>query len=294
MNLLPLSPLVSEHWLAAHLDDPNLVVLDATALLPTPRHDADYRCFSGYNDWVREHIPGSRHADLTVAFSDQASPYHFTAPSPNDLAQRLSNFGVANGDAVVIYDRTGGNWAARLWWMLHTISVPAAVLDGGLKSWRTAGNVLACGEAVAPTPAAVPIVPVPIPNSWATVADVAAISQGDMPGTLVCALPTAGYEGTTPSRYKRRGHIPRSLSLPTNSTLDSEGRLLDQARLAAKIGEYLGASQSPIVLYCGGGIAAASIALALTCLGRSDVMLYDGSLEEWADEPSLPLDLGAG
>ncbi|MGW0834641.1 sulfurtransferase [Streptomyces prunicolor] len=290
-SLLP-GPLVDDTWLAAHLDDPRLVVLDATALLPSPREDGDYRSASGRGAWAERHLPGSRHADLTGELSDHDAPYHFAVPSPEALAAALARLGVGEGSEVVSYDSGGGIWAARLWWMLRAIGVPAAVLDGGLEAWATAGRPLASGDDADPVPAGRPVIPVVRPDLWAGIEDVAAISRGERPGTLVCALPSGGYDGSAPTRYNRRGHIPASRSLPGRGLLDETGRVLPPEELAAKVGGVLDTDDSPVVLYCGGGISAAGAALALTLLGRTDVSVYDGSLEEWSKDPVRPLELG--
>ena len=284
--LLP-GPLVDDTWLAAHLDDPRLVVLDATALLPSPRHDGDHRSASGRPDWAARHVPGSHHADLTGDFSDPDAPHHFAAPAPDALAAALARLGVGEGSEVVAYDTGGGIWAARLWWMLRAISVPAAVLDGGLAAWEAAGRPVATGAAEA-APAAVPVTPVPRPELWSDIEEVAAVSRGERPGTLVCALPTGGYDGSAPTRYSRRGHIPGSVSLPGRGLLDETGRMLPRTRLAERTAAL--SEASPVVLYCGGGISAAGAALALTLLGRTDVSVYDGSLEEWSKDPERPLE----
>ncbi|MER7925549.1 MULTISPECIES: rhodanese-like domain-containing protein [unclassified Streptomyces] len=290
-SLLP-GPLVDDTWLAAHLDDPRLVVLDATALLPSPREDGDYRSASGREAWARRHLPGSRHADLTGDLSDHGASYHFAVPTPEDLAAALARLGVGEGGEVVSYDSGGGIWAARLWWMLRAIGVPAAVLDGGLEAWVSAGRPLASGDDVDPVPEVRPVTPVVRPDLWSGIEDVAAISRGERSGTLVCALPTGGYDGSAPTRYSRRGHIPGSRSLPGRSLLDESGHVLPAEELAARVGAVLRTDDSPVVLYCGGGISAAGAALALTLLGRTDVSVYDGSLEEWSKDPARPMESG--
>ncbi|MEV6505054.1 rhodanese-like domain-containing protein [Streptomyces sp. NPDC051642] len=312
-SLLP-GPLVDDTWLAAHLDDPRLVVLDATALLPSPREDGDHRSASGHGTWAERHLPGSRHADLTGDLSDHDAPYHFAVPSPEALAAALARLGVGEGSEVVSYDSGGGIWAARLWWMLRAIGVPAAVLDGGLEAWEAAGRPLASGDdtdpatagqagpsvvasaddagAPGPVQAVRPVTPVVRPDLWSGIEDVAAISRGERPGTLVCALPVGGYDGSAPTRYSRRGHIPASRSLPGRGLLDGSGHVLPAGELAARVDAVLDTEDSPVVLYCGGGISAAGAALALTLLGRTDVSVYDGSLEEWSKDPARPLELG--
>ncbi|MFD5630279.1 sulfurtransferase [Streptomyces sp. NPDC127072] len=286
-SLLP-GPLVDDTWLADRLDDPRLVVLDATALLPSPGHDGDHRSASGHGRWAERHIPGSRHADLTGELSDHGAPYHFAVPSPEALAAALRRLGVRDGSEVVAYDSGGGIWAARLWWMLRAISVPAAVLDGGLRVWEAAGRPVAA-EPQEPSQKTGTLTPVPLPHAWASLSDADAVLRGDRPGTLVCALPESGFDGSVPTRYSRRGHIPGSLNLPGRGLLDESGRFLPRAELAARVGAVLDDTASPVVLYCGGGISAAGAALALTLLGREDITLYDGSLEEWSADPAWPL-----
>lgn len=286
--LLP-GPLVDDAWLAARLDDPRLVVLDATALLPSPGHDGDYRSGSGHAQWAERHIPGSHHADLTGELSDHEAPYHFAVPAPEALAAALRRLGVRDGSEVVAYDSGGGIWAARLWWMLRAISVPAAVLDGGLQAWEAAGRPVVAGQEEPAPAAAGTLTPVPLPHAWAALPDVDAVLCGERPGTLVCALPESGFDGSAPTRYSRRGHIPGSLNLPGRGLLDEAGRFLPRAELAVRVGAVLDDAASPVVLYCGGGISAAGAALALTLLGRDDVTLYDGSLEEWSADPARPL-----
>ncbi|MFF3661113.1 sulfurtransferase [Streptomyces olivochromogenes] len=299
--LLP-GPLVDDVWLAARLGDPRLVVLDATALLPSPRHDGDHRSGSGCAEWAERHIPGSRHADLTGELSDQGAPYHFAVPAPEALAAALRRLGVRDGSEVVAYDSGGGIWAARLWWMLRSISVPVAVLDGGWQAWETGGHPIARGDetgsgemgggGASATPVIGSLTPVPRPGMWTGIETVGAVSRGERPGTLVCALPPGGFDGSAFTRYSRRGHIPGSLSLPGRGLLDDTGRFLPAAELAERVGAVLKGDESPVILYCGGGISAAGTALALTLLGRQDITLYDGSLEEWSQDPSRPLTTG--
>jgi thiosulfate/3-mercaptopyruvate sulfurtransferase len=307
-SLLP-GPLVSASWLAAHLGPP-VVVLDATVILPAPAHDGDYRPQSARGRFGNGHIPGARHADLLEDLSDQGAAYHFARPPAARLAAALGRLGVTDTSAVVSYDSADGMWAARLWWMLRWIGVPAAVLDGGWGAWVASGGAVehsgTDGQggadaavrqdrpaglhegAVSPHEGA--IIPDERSGMWAGKADVLEIVGGARPGSLVCALSSEVFEGTVPTRYSRRGHIPSSLSVPARTLLAPDGRLRPPGELAEAMAGIPGRGR--VTVYCGGGISAALVAHALTVVGREDVAIYDGSLEEWSADPDLPLVLG--
>lgn len=287
-----MNTLVDIHWLKAHLDDPALVVLDATVELPSPRFDGDYRVASGHDGWLQAHIPGAQHADLLSAMADTQASYSFALPKPAVLVQALAALGAGAGRHLVIYDRADGFWAARLWWMLRGLGIDASVLDGGFSAWRDAGLPQHSGlsaEVVAAEPWPINL----REQLWIDRAGVEAVVADKAPGVLICALGAALFEGTAPTRYARRGHIPGSHNLPARHLFDAHGRYLPKDALALAIGPTLLHSDGPLILYCGGGISAAANALALTLLGRQDIALYDGSLQEWAADARLPMTTGA-
>ena len=260
------------------------VVLDATAVLPAPEFDGDYRLESGLDRWREAHIPGSRHADLVGEFSTHPAPQHFTHLASEALADLLGRYGVTAGRDVVLYDTSGGIWAARLWWSLRAIGIPAAVLDGGLDAWRAAGHPVVSGDEAGPDTSS-PLVIKSGLDAWADADEVAAISTGSAPGTLVCALGRDQFDGTAPTRYSRRGHIPNSLNLPARSLVSPDSGLLAEDEHLRPLLDATG----PVVVYCGGGISAALLALGLVRAGRDDVKIYDGSLEEWTADPTRPV-----
>jgi thiosulfate/3-mercaptopyruvate sulfurtransferase len=287
-------PLVPAGWLREHLGPP-LVVLDATVLLPAPEHDGDYRPRDARDRFAAGHIPGARYADLLGELSDPAAPYHFARPRPAQLAGALARLGVTGSSLVVTYDSEGGVWAARLWWMLRWIGVPAAVLDGGYRAWVASGGPVESGDPV--QSGSVPradggkmLEPRTVPGMWADRTDVADVVAGERAGSLVCALSAELFTGAAPTRYTRRGHIPASRNVPARSLLASDGRMrpADELRQALAVLP----ADVPVTVYCGGGISAAVVAQALTIVGRDDVAVYDGSLEEWSADPGLPLELG--
>ena len=284
------SPLVSARELAGRLRDPNILVLDATVTLPPPRFDGDYSASSGESGWLAAHIPGARFADLLGSLSAHDAPYHFAVPDPKTLAEAFRALGVDDDKRVVVYDAESGFWAARLWWMLRSVGIQAAVLDGGFTQWRLENHPVESG-AVEPTRGG-PLTIQIDPSAWVNRARVEAMVRGDEPGTLICALSQELFNGTAVTRYRRRGHIPGSLNLPARQLFAADGTYLQHPELARRVGAALSDVARPLVLYCGGGISAAANALALTVLGERRISIYDGSLEEWAGEPALPLALG--
>jgi thiosulfate/3-mercaptopyruvate sulfurtransferase len=269
-----------------------LVVLDVTAVLPAPEFDGDYRLESGLDRWREAHIPGSRHADLVGEFSEHPAPQHFTHLGRQELAELLGRYGAAAGREVVLYDNSGGIWAARLWWSLRAIGIPAAVLDGGLEAWRVAGQPVVSGQDEPTADVAETLAVGPGLDAWADADEVAAISDGSAPGTLVCALGRDQFDGTAPTRYSRRGHIPGSLNLPARSLVTADSGLLAAGEQLRETVRPLLEAPGPVVVYCGGGISAALLALGLVRAGREDVKIYDGSLEEWTADPTRPVVVG--
>lgn len=287
--------LVTAAALAELLDEPDLVVLDASVDLPRPVADGDHRASSGHAAWAAGHIPGSRHLDLLHAFTDPAAPYHFAQPTPARAAAVLGSLGVRPESRLVVYDRQDGFWAARTWWSLRALGLHSRVLDGGLSAWVTAGGRLLATrpDEAAPEPAPAHD-PAALglsarPGAWASRDDVLEIVRGTRDADLVCALGPEQFSGRAPTRYSRRGHIPGSRNLPARGFIRPDGTLLDPGDLADEARAELTGKDRDVVVYCGGGISAGFTALALVLAGYTSVSVYDGSLEEWSADPGLPL-----
>ncbi|PWJ42454.1 thiosulfate/3-mercaptopyruvate sulfurtransferase [Quadrisphaera granulorum] len=308
------SPFVSAAWLDAALHSPcPPVVLDATLLLSRPRFDGDFRSSSGQPRWAEAHIPGSRHVAVDKDFSVPHAT-HDHHPPPQTLANRLAALGVSKADSVVAYDSVGGLWASRLWYLLDWIGIDARILDGGLTAWQAAGLPVVVGASegsdggrsgrgllrrLGDAPAARWTVST-TRQAWVDKDElVRRLGLGTTPPApasaevcLVCGLAEAVFDGTEPTRYSRRGHIPGSKNVPARGLFDEHGLVLSPAEVRA---QYIAAGvdlDREILLYCGGGISACANAAALAHAGLRRVRVYDGSLEEWSADPELPLLIG--
>jgi thiosulfate/3-mercaptopyruvate sulfurtransferase len=279
------SPLVSTQWLADHLGSDELVVLDAT-VVPITRSNGAQGFVSGHDQYlVNGHIPGAIFADLLEEFSDPNGTYGFTRPSAEQFAAAAGSVGIDNQTTVIVYDSVVGQWASRIWWLFRAFGYDrVAVLDGGLVKWIAEGRETDTGHVPSPVTT---FVATERPDLWVDKTFVESVLAGDVDAALVCGAPAADFSGETGTRA-RRGHIPGSLSAPA-------GRMVDRATNAFQSDEALRATFEPvldrsrIVTYCGGGIAAASNALALTLLGHKNVAIYDESLNEWAADANAPL-----
>ncbi|GAB2842709.1 sulfurtransferase [Actinocorallia aurea] len=261
------------------------LVLDVTVRLAAAEFDGDYRSESGRGPWLDRHIPGSAHVDLRTVFADPFASFHFGSPSPAQVAAELAELGAVPGLPIVLYDAGSMQWAARAWWTLRDAGFEARVLDGGLPAWQ---GPVASGEEPARPAGCLPD-PGNSRGLWANRAEAQALSLGKAPGALVCALGPDYLAGVNPTRYSRRGYIPGSLSVPAKSLLTAEGTVLPGADLSAALAAAPGDRDEPIVVYCGGGVSACLTALGLVLDGHTNVRVYDGSLEEWSADPSLPL-----
>ncbi len=285
---LPDSPLVTSDWLAAHRGSDNLVVLDATVLV-VPGFNGQSAYLSGDEQYlVTGHIPGAVFADVMEVFSDPEGEYPFTRPSRGQFEHAARTVGVDSDSAVVVYDNAVGQWASRLWWLFRAFGYDdVRVLDGGLKKWVAEGRAVDTGR-VAPRHAG-QFYAEADDGVWADKAFVQGVLEGEHPATLICGMSPKEFAGEAGSR-PRLGHIPGSRSVPAARLVDPEtNAYLSPERLCEVFGPEVVESGEPIVAYCAGGIAATSDALALALLGRTDVRVYDGSLNEWASDPALPL-----
>lgn len=284
MNNPPMDSLVTAQWLNAHLDDPDLVVLDCSVTISVDE-DGNFSTVNGRAAYNEGHIPTAGFADLMGELADGDSPYSYAVPEPAAFATAMGALGVGDDTRVVLYDTTGGPWAARVWWMLRWAGFDnAALLDGGFDAWTEAGYSL---STEASSEATRTLTVNLRPDLIVGKEEVSAAIEDDSV-EIIDALTPAHFRGDF-AMYDRPGHIPTATNVPSSSLMAESGRFKPQAELDAM---FTGDRAKRTITYCGGGIAASADAFIMTRLGYEDVAVYAASLQEWAADPDLPLVTG--
>jgi thiosulfate/3-mercaptopyruvate sulfurtransferase len=278
-------PLVDAAWLAAHLDDRDVVVADVRWYL-------DSR--SGRDAYEAGHVPGAVFVDLDAVLA--ADPVtgggRHPLPDPGVFAGALGRLGIGDGVTVVAYDDAGGTVAARLWWMLRAVGQDAAVLDGGIACWR--GDLETGAGRDRSTVARTPV-PWPV-DRIATADEVAAVSEGRTDGVkLLDARAAERFEGKVEPIDARAGHIPGALNAPFAENLDpASGRFRPPDELRVRYAGLLGEPPQDAIAYCGSGVTACHTLLTLEVAGLPEGRLYAGSWSEWSGRADRPAATGEG
>ncbi|WP_441276709.1 3-mercaptopyruvate sulfurtransferase [Tardiphaga sp. 172_B4_N1_3] len=277
-------PLVSTEWLAAHLGDPKVKVIDASfkmpGVLPLP-----------VDDYLAAHIPGAVFFDVD-AVSDHSVSLPHMYPDADQFARDVAALGISSDDTVVAYDAGGWVAAPRAWWMFLSYGhANVKVLDGGLKKWKAEGRAIETGK------------PSPKPGTFRATLDKSYVrSKAQVVANLdsrkeqlIDARAANRFEGSVPEPRAgiRSGHIPASRNLPYNLLFDAATgtmKPLEELRQA-----FTGTGldlDKPIVTTCGSGVSAAVLTLALYRLGVRGSALYDGSWSEWGQPDGPPVATG--
>ncbi|MDQ2750944.1 MAG: sulfurtransferase [Pseudonocardiales bacterium] len=265
-----LPPLVSGAWLAEHAAGVRVVDV---------RWYLDGR--SGRAAYDTGHLPGAVWLDVDTDLSAPASPAdgRHPLPSPEHFATALGRVGIAQGQPVVAYDDAGGSIAARLWWLLHVLDEPVAVLDGGLQAWP--------GELSTDVVTLAQVTRTARPWPAARFRDADSVARAAL---VLDARPAERFAHGDPGIDPRPGHLPGARSAPWAGNLDpATGRFLDPAALRARFAA-LGAS-GDVVAYCGSGVTACHDLLALEVAGISGTALYPGSWSQWGADPGRPIEM---
>jgi thiosulfate/3-mercaptopyruvate sulfurtransferase len=277
--------LVSTDWLAQHLGDASLRIVDIRGhVLPASSPPPHY--FNHRADYEQSHIPGAVFIDWVHEITDPDDPRHAQIARPERYAAAMSRHGIGPDTFVVAYDDANGMFAARLWWALNYYGhTRVAVLDGGWNKWTAENRAV-----TADVPQVEPAVFTPQPNP-------AIYRSGDQ---MMAALHTntrlldvrspEEFAGKA-SRAKRSGHIPGAANQPRQTLVNPDGTMLSPDELRRKFAAIgIDASTPEVIVYCNGGVSASYGMLALHQAGITSAAVYDGSWKDWGNDGDKPIE----
>ena len=275
--------LVSTEWLAAHLKDPDLRVIDASYYLPDMGRDAKA-------EYDAAHIPGARFFDIEEISDARSALPHMVAPVEKFMS-RMRAMGVGDGHQVVVYDGMGLFSAARVWWNFRLMGkTDVAVLNGGFPKWQ------AEGRAVEDLPPVIRDRHMTVQRQAHLLKDVTQVASASKLGDwqIVDARGPARFRGDEPEAREglRAGHIPNSKNVPYASLFNPDGTMKEGDALRAAFEAGGVDVEKRIITTCGSGVTAAILMLGLERLGNLDVSLYDGSWAEWGQFEQLAVETG--
>jgi thiosulfate/3-mercaptopyruvate sulfurtransferase len=271
--------LVSTEWLARHLGEPDLKVVDSSWHMPATGRN-------GSEEFASAHVPGAVFLDID-AVSDRSKPTPHMLPSAEDFGAAMGRLGIERGDRIVIYDNSPLRTAARGWFMLrHFGAGQVAILDGGFQKWQAEGRPVESGNAT-------------VPGSRFEAAergDVIAKPQllAGAEHPILDARGAGRFDGSEPDPRPgvAPGHIPGARNLPFAALYREDGTSKAQDEIRALFEEAGIDPDRPFIASCGSGVTANSLLFAAHLLGNDDGQLYDGSWSEWGADPETPKALG--
>ena len=271
--------LVSTDWLAQHLGDEDLVVVDCSWFMPSMSR-------SGRDEYLASHIPGARFLDIDEV-ADKTNPAPHSLPSVAAFGEAMTKLGVGTEDRIVVYDNSPTRTAARGWFMFrHFGADQVAILDGGFQRWLAEGRPTESGE----------------PSLRSVRFD--AIERNEvvtkeqlLAGTGLPWADARGkgrFEGSEPDPRQgvAPGHAPGARNVPFGSLYRDDGRFKPLHEIRSMFDEAGIDPSQPFVASCGSGVTANSLIFAAHLLGNDETKLYDGSWSEWGADPATPKVVG--
>ncbi len=279
--------LISASELAAHIDDPSVVIVDC-------RHDL-MNLAAGREGYAVGHIRNAVFADLETALSgakrgaDGQFRGRHPLPERAALIETLRSWGINDDTQVVAYDAHGGMFAARLWWLLRWVGHQAvAVLDGGLAAWQSQALPMSTEVPVKARGAIAERAPL---VQTVTSGDVLAnIASGER--TVIDARAPDRFRGENETIDPVGGHIPGAKNRFFKDNLQADGRFKSADQLKADFAPLVD-DAAKAVMQCGSGVTACHNLLALEVAGMPGAALYPGSWSEWSADQARPVATGA-
>ncbi|MDA3625425.1 sulfurtransferase [Saccharopolyspora sp. WRP15-2] len=279
-----MDPLIStDDLMAALAEQAPPTLLDVRwSLLGPPGRDA----------YEAGHLPGAVFVDLDAELASEPGPAgRHPLPEPGDFEAVLRRAGVDADRPVVVYDADNGSAAARAWWLLRWAGHrEVAVLDGGYAAWTAEGRPTTT-EQPQPAEGGFRVQPGSMP-----VVDADGAAQLAREGTLLDARAPERYRGDVEPMDPRAGHVPGALNAPFAAHVDDTGKWRSPEELAAHFTALGVGTGGAVGAYCGSGVTACSVLLALEHAGVTDpqhpAALYAGSWSNWSADPDRPAATG--
>ena len=283
--------LVETSWLAEHLNDPHVRIVDMRGYVRTIECDGvqDAVYIGAFDDYKNDHIPGALYIDWSSDIVDPDDAVKAQIAPAARFTKVMEHLGIGDQHLVIAYDaHPTSQFATRLWWALNYYGhEQVVVLNGGLAKWKRENRQLS--TTIPAYPRAI-FTAVAQPQLRASAEEVLAL-LGQQDTTLVDARDQGQYSGEITRGDGRRGHIPGALNIPREEVVDGDTGLFRSNEELARVFSAAGvAPEKRVVAYCNGGVAATSVLFSLAMLGYPKLTNYDGSWNEWGTRQDLPIE----
>lgn len=280
--------LAETDWLAEHLTDPALRIVDIRGIIrppdaPHPHYEANHKAY------LEAHIPGAVFVDWTTDITEPGAPVKMTLARPERFAALMSRLGIGDEHIVVVYEDGAGQIAARLWWVLNYYGHPAVkLLNGGFRKWVAEGRPVTAQLPHYPPTAFTP----KVQPEWRVGGAEVRAAIGD-PSVVLVDLRSPGEFRGEIGRGTRRGRIPSARNVPVNSLVGGKYKII---RSDAELREAFTAAgvsfDKRAITYCNAGVSASFGLIALRLIGHPAAANFAGSWYEWERDPQNPTETG--